>query len=406
MTSSRGDAADVVHLADIRRQLRRALRPIFVCALLGLDLGILFLFSQPRDYRATADVLVTDISLYRATVQAPRPRNLTLDTEAQRLKAVAVVEFGTAGLDDVAVTAPPGTKVLRVSVNATSGGPEQVSVRATDLVAAYLRARLDGTRAERAAELDRLAASKQVLRRQIAELRGADGPPAAQLVTIRGLRDRLDQLRRRQRVLLTGTSDVGRLLRGPLTTGPTWHNPTVAPTSGLLLGAFTGFAWSSLRRRRVRSADDLKRLTRSLVLRAAPGDALDAPMTRQALARLGATTRGDLPLLPVDDAPLPADLVAELAQSIAQSRTSPLLPTQNRTTQGGLATIPLQRARPVLGDAVTTPAGATLAATSPSVVLLVPWGTAEENVRSANDLLELMGTRVAATVLLDREPQP
>jgi hypothetical protein len=124
------------------------------------------------------------------------------------------------------------------------------------------------------------------------------------------------------------------------------------------------------------------------------------------LARLGATTRGDLPLLPVDDAPLPADLVAELAQSIAQSRTSPLLPTQNRTTQGGLATIPLQRARPVLGDAVTTPAGATLAATSPSVVLLVPWGTAEENVRSANDLLELMGTRVAATVLLDREPQP
>jgi hypothetical protein len=306
--------------------------------------------------------------------------------------------LGTATLNDVTVTALPSTKVLRISLSGSAS--RLVSERLSELAKAYLRARSDSARAQHMAEVRALGASQGDLKQQIVDLRAEEpiqqSDRAAMDVVV--LRARLKAVsRQRSRLEASTGADVGRILRGPETTGPSWVNIAVAPTSGLTLGAFAGFAWSLAPRRRVLSGDDLRELTHSPVRTL--GEGRESSAADHSLVHLATTKRQKLLLLPVNDQELPGHLVDWCVQRLSGLAVAHDLPSARGLSAAG-PTAAADRARVVVAEPITSPAGAALAASADTAVLLVLVGTRQEHVRSALNTLRLMGTHLSGAVLL------
>jgi hypothetical protein len=130
--------------SDYPEFVRRHLLPIGVLMAIGLLVGLGWTWSRPPSYSATASVAPAPVPKYvTPSTTGLAPPEVTIDTDAQLLRSPAVldavasvlgVDADTAG-QRLSVSASPNTRVLHVTVTASTAG---VAAAAADAAAAAL----------------------------------------------------------------------------------------------------------------------------------------------------------------------------------------------------------------------------------------------------------------------------
>jgi hypothetical protein len=251
-----------VTLESTARRLRASLGVLAVCALLGAVAGGLVAFRWTPTYEATAAVLLQASPVYLDPQATDAVREITVDTEASMVYSEETMERVRQEFDlpdepdlrdSVRVTAPPNTRVLRITV--IGEDPERSAELADALAVSYLAVRddyLDQRREQVRRQLqNRLQASAGlglVAEAPVGDVEEATGGPVGDVLLEQELRRQLADLE-------LGAGGAGRLLR------PAQPERMRAPievpvVSGALLGGLAGLAvmsWRDAGRRRTPS---------------------------------------------------------------------------------------------------------------------------------------------------------
>ncbi len=264
-------------LTDYLAMARRHWWIVALALLAGLGIGAEYNRQLPREYVASASVLVKPAG-QDANVTGGRTRDeINLDTEAQLVRSTAVVEraANTMRRTDfehlagaVSVEVPANTSVLQIKFSATK--PELAQAGAHAFALAYLGNREDNAKAgitgqseSLKAKLAELTAELSKVTSQLANLRAGSSPYAtldSQRETTVG---QINQLTNKINQLGTETVSAGVIIRDArLPARPIKPNTPVNLAAGALLGLLVGVGVSGLRERldqRVRGRGDVVR---------------------------------------------------------------------------------------------------------------------------------------------------
>jgi capsular polysaccharide biosynthesis protein len=276
-------------LGDYGRLIRRRWRLVILGILIGLALAAAYLYVTPKSYQATATVLVQSVNTDTSSTAA---RNTTgsdvnLDTEAQLVKSAQVTKqavgpatdpqvlkpgqngapatpdgapyvhiVDTSGIDiaklpqQVGVTVPANTSVLKISFSATggTGAAQNAEIGANAYAQAYLAVRGHAAYQQLA---NQIRVQQQQIKQTTTELTAAkaagDNPSVQVLNTqLAVLQSELSQLIIQQDTLVPGTI-VNKAL---VPASPVSPNRTLIVASGFMLGLLLGLflAWWAARR--------------------------------------------------------------------------------------------------------------------------------------------------------------
>lgn len=263
-------------LSDYLAMARRHWWIVVFALLMGGLAGADYNRRLPREYVATASVLVYPAG-QDANVAGGRTRaEINLDTEAQLVRSTAVATSAAQALgrDDVEqlaagiyVEVPPNTSVLQIKFTDQSAHGAQAGARA--FATAYLRNREDNAKAVAAKQVEALKGKVAELTAELTsinnQLAGVNrsSPTFASLDSQRETAlGAINHLHNKITQVGTETTSGGVIIRDARLPGkPVRPNTPVNIAAGALLGLLLGIAIAGLRERldrRVRSSSELR----------------------------------------------------------------------------------------------------------------------------------------------------
>lgn len=226
-------AADQVRLLDLFDTIRSRWRGILTGAIIGLLVGTAAALAQPLQHVSTVRIWVRDAPRTLDPTFASNQRNISIDTEAQRLVSQPVLTAaGISDPDAVSVTVPSNSAILRVRV--TADDPQTAQDQARALSAAYLDARRRYLEQRRATRNDAIAAQQDLLTAGLQNATNAAERERWQAALDRLLADRT--------YFDSASTDPGRVVRAASEGQRAKRNWEVPPLSAATIGALTGFA--------------------------------------------------------------------------------------------------------------------------------------------------------------------
>ncbi len=249
--AGRSDAqTDSLRAADLWRTIARGTPlALLLGGALALGVGALAL-AQPRDYRATADVLVDPVPV-NLPVDPSKPRTISVDTEARRALSddvMAEVARATGDPQPAAsadVSARVGTQILRLSYVDRNAAVAEKGAAA--FAAAYVAARTEYLEERATATVDRML-SARLLEEQYA---GADRSGA---LARKAWGEALANQEARLSRIVKASAGSAEVVTAPVAT-PQRRNLSVGIASALALGILVTVVITSLRRRGGRGRD-------------------------------------------------------------------------------------------------------------------------------------------------------
>ncbi len=239
-----------VTLESTASRLRASGRLLVASVLLGALVGGFIATRWTPTYEATAPVLLQPSPVYLDPLATDAAREITVDTEASMVYAEETITRVREQFDldeepdlrdSVRVTAPPNTRVLRITV--IGDDPERAAALADALAVSYLEVR-DEYLAQRREQVrrqleDQLAASAGLGLVETVETEDDSGAPVGEVLVE-------DELRRQLADLELGSSGAGRLLR-PAQTERVRAPVEVPVVSGALIGGLLGLGIMAFR---------------------------------------------------------------------------------------------------------------------------------------------------------------
>jgi uncharacterized protein involved in exopolysaccharide biosynthesis len=226
--------------SDYTSFVRRHRVVVAVLVALGLLVGIAWGMMQPATYSATASVTLAQVPAYvmRSTNELVPPE-VSIDTDAQLLRNPQVLRAVAEALDldpesasdRLSVTASPNSRVLHVTVSATSA--RRAAYAANAAVTAFVHVRRRSLGALRPAELRQLrllVSSQEHLLAQEQSRRlviSANDELLASLLVLRSSLDELEEARRQPAQVIGSARQPAE---------PDHPNIEVPVTSGAMLG--------------------------------------------------------------------------------------------------------------------------------------------------------------------------
>jgi O-antigen ligase len=239
-----------VTLESTASRLRGSGRLLIVSVVLGALAGGFLATRWTPTYEATAPVLLQASPVYLDPLATDAVREITVDTEASMVYSEETIarvrdEFDLGDEPDlresVRVTAPPNTRVLRITV--VGDDPDRAAALADALAVSYLEVRdeyLEQRREQVRRQLeDQLAASAGLGLVESVETEDDSGAPVGEVLVE-------EELRRQLADLELGSSGAGRLLR-PAQTERVRAPIEVPVVSGALIGGLLGLAAMAFR---------------------------------------------------------------------------------------------------------------------------------------------------------------
>ncbi|MER6344501.1 hypothetical protein ACWC10_09410 [Streptomyces sp. NPDC001595] len=264
---------------QLRDQLRRLLRyrlTIAAGVVLGLLGGLLLVLLRAGSYSSTSEVLVRSRTDPFSTFGVAADNQLSMGTERQIALSATVADRAAralrqpsradALLEDLRVTNPPDTQVLRFEY--TAGTPQRAARVTNAFADAYLADRQNRTKTM----IERMTGG---LERQIAALDKQADAKSDESASAAGLRDQIGLLQRRASDIRSYDTSGGDVVRraepptGPSGPGPAWL-VALGLLSGLLLGLFAAWLRSALEPR-ARSVGEVQDALGAPVLGILPG---------------------------------------------------------------------------------------------------------------------------------------
>jgi len=269
---------DVVPLTYYTSLLRRQALVIVGAVLLGTALGLLRTMTTAPVYTSTVSVMAPAEPLHtgsrRLTGQdgsSRRPRNSTMDTEAQLVLSNEVLtrlssfQGFRVGHDElrrrIKITAPANTRVLNIAVSASR--PETAQQGAGIVAEAYLSLREQIVGGVQQRNREALQRRRAVLEKRLAALPGDEA--AMPRLTARSRRqalvNQLSSVEKELHALESRAIQSGEVLRSPaLPTAPDDVNGELGPATGAGVGLIVGVGIALVRNRRprlIRTAVDI-----------------------------------------------------------------------------------------------------------------------------------------------------
>ncbi|HCT81376.1 MAG TPA: lipopolysaccharide biosynthesis protein [Micromonosporaceae bacterium] len=269
------DATPSYDLNDYLAMARRHWWIVVLALMAGLAVGAEYNRRLPREFVASASVLVRPAG-QDANVSGGRTRDeINLDTEAQLMRSTAVVERVAAALKrtdseslagNVLVEVPPNTSVLLIKFSAPKPREAQAGARA--FAESYLANRNENAKASITSQTESLQAKLAELTADLNRINGQlmnARPASSAYATLDSQRDtavsQINQLTNKINQLTTETVSGGTIIRDARLPGrPIKPNTPINLAAGALLGLLFGIAGGGLRERldqRVRGRGDV-----------------------------------------------------------------------------------------------------------------------------------------------------
>ncbi|MGZ4667607.1 MAG: Wzz/FepE/Etk N-terminal domain-containing protein [Blastococcus sp.] len=278
-----GSAANSMRLGDYFKLLGRHWLAVLLCLVLGVGAALVYLKEAPREYQATASVLVSptgDNSTTTSTVD--KTGTINLDTEAQLVVATGTVSEAAKTLkvsaadasslgDNVSVSVPPNTEILDITYTGTSA--DGAVKGALAFAQAYLDQRKAAATAVLAGQvkalqqrIDAVNVSLAAVLKAAVGLIDGSSQKARNDSEFAQLNNQLATLTDQQNQVKAETITPGAIVTQPrLPDAPSSPNKMIALAAGVLLGLVLGVAVAALRNRRddlIRTPEDLFDRTR------------------------------------------------------------------------------------------------------------------------------------------------
>lgn len=277
-----GNAATGMQLGDYFKLLGRHWLAVLLCLALGVGAALGYLKEAPREYQATAAVLVTPTGDTTASPTLDKTATINLDTEAQLVVATGTVTAAAKTLkvsaadasslvDNVSVTVPPNTEILDITYTGTSAAGAVQGAQA--FAQAYLDQRKAAATAVLASEdkalqqrIDAVNVSLAAVIKAAVGLIDGSSEKARNDTEFSQLNNQLSTLTAQQNQVKAETVSPGTIVTQPqLPDAPSSPNTLITLAAGVLLGLLLGIAVAALRNRRddvIRTPEDLFNRTR------------------------------------------------------------------------------------------------------------------------------------------------
>lgn len=234
---------DSVTIGELRTVISRNWRSFLTGSVVGTVIGIVIVVAWPATYTSTLRLWVRDVPV-SIDPGIESQRNLTIDTEAQRVRSqeVALRSGVTVGGDSpveaIDLTAPVNSKILQIRVRADS--PEAAQSSAAALGSAYLAVRKAFLTERRDSTVARLDHQIQRLGAKVAA-----APSETAQMQWRSALSATIVLRDKARSARTTGGTVTTSATQPVQAG---RNPSVLPVSLAIIGGSIGLIVNLWRR--------------------------------------------------------------------------------------------------------------------------------------------------------------